>query len=268
MVTLQGSVGNWLQKDRAADQAWYVDGVRQIKNNLHVDWWKERGVRNGAPHPWDQALKESVRDELYQDLRVEPYDVQAEASLGDVTLRGSVPTFSQRGIAEQDARDVVGVSGVTNLFIVSPYPRSDDKIKEEIVSSIDSDALLVFQNITVTVDHGVVTLTGKVDSDYERWHAKELASRVKGVTDVINDLLITEPLKLTDESIRQQIEDHLRRDDQTRWIVDQIHVAVDSGKVTLTGAVNFWSERSEADQIACLTDGVKSVDNELQVLIK
>ncbi|MCH5373713.1 MAG: BON domain-containing protein [Planctomycetes bacterium] len=265
VVTLTGSVGNWFQKDRATEKAYDVAGVRQVKNDLRVDWWEERGVRSSMPIPSDADLKQYVRDTLLHDMRIEPFNITVDTSAGHVTLQGSVPSYFQRNLAEQDSRNVIGVSRVSNLLIVNPYPRSDEKIKEEIVSSVRSDAWLTGQDIRVTVVHGVVTLTGSVDNVYESWQAKDLAARIKGVMDVVDDLVVKQVPAISDEAIQQRIKDRLRHDDQTRWIADDIQVEVHDGKAVLRGTVNFWSERSEADQIAYLTEGVTSVENEIHV---
>ena len=42
-VTLTGSVGNWFQKDRAADQAYYVNGMRHVRTI-----WRSNGGKNMA----------------------------------------------------------------------------------------------------------------------------------------------------------------------------------------------------------------------------
>ena len=222
-------------------------------------------MRKNTPITTDSQLKTRVRDELYQDMRVEPFEVTVDASFGWVTLRGSVPTYFQRGIAEQDANDVVGVTGVTNLLTVGPFPRSDYAIKSEIVSDIASDYSLNGEDIAVRVNRGVVTLTGNVNEYHEKYHATDVASRVKGVMNVVNLLEVNRSPKFTDAALVQRIKDRLDRDDETRWVADQIHVSVDAGKATLTGNVNYWSERDEARHVAFLTDGIWSVDNQLKV---
>lgn len=265
MVTLTGSVGNLHQKDRARDHAGFVSGVVQIKNNLKVEWWKERGVREHSPSASDDELAAAVRDELYQDSRVNPSDLRVEVSRRDVTLRGSVPAYHQREVAEQDAREVVGVNWVTNRLTVNTHPRSDESIKQEIISDYNSDYSLNDEDIDVGVHDGVVTLSGNVSNDNERIHADRVASRAAGVYDVVNLIQVTPPPKYADLVLEQEIKDRLRHDAETRWVADQIGVHVHNGKATLDGTVLFWSERDEANHVATLTDGIWSVDNEITV---
>jgi hypothetical protein len=54
---------------------------------------------------------------------VDASEIEARASDGEVTLERSVTNHAQKRIAEQDARDVVGVAWVTNhLFVKTDQP--------------------------------------------------------------------------------------------------------------------------------------------------
>ena len=214
----------------------------------------------------DGQIQSNVLDELAQDSRINLSDVSVDTSLGWVTLRGTVASYSQRTLAKQDAKDVVGVSGVTNLLSVRPIPRSDLSIENEIASDMACDYSLEGQDIALRVHHGVVTLTGNVNEYYEKSHATDVASRVAGVNDVLNLLEVNRPPKFTDQALAQRIKDRMAQNDETRWVANQIQVKVDDGEATLSGNVNFWSERDHAQQVASQTDGIVSVHNQLKVL--
>src|SRR4051812_32176236 len=63
----------------------------------------------------------------------------------------------------------------------------DSTIKTRVETRLSSDAALKGDNIVVTVDKGVVTLSGTVHSDAQKDRAKQLA-KVTGVTDVDSKL--------------------------------------------------------------------------------
>jgi len=99
------------QWDRDADRRGFkhdtrwIRNVKRVENNLRVEWWENEGVRKTTANSSDTELKQAVRDELYQDFRIsEPFEVTVEAKYGHVTLRGSLPTYDQKRMAEQDAR--------------------------------------------------------------------------------------------------------------------------------------------------------------------
>jgi osmotically-inducible protein OsmY len=267
VVTLEGTVGSAYQKERAKDDARWIQNVRSVKNGLRVEWWEKEGVRKNVPSPSDADLEKAVTDELYQDFRiVAPFEVTAQASYGHVTLHGSLPTYHEKELAEEDARDIVGVAWVTNLVTVNTDYRSDKDIRQDIQFDISSDYLLKDKPVQFGVKDGVVTLTGQVSTWYEKNHAKELASRVPGVKEVLNEVTVEWYARYTDQALRDQIKDHLMSNSETRFVADLIQVNVKNGEAKLTGDVNSWAERREAGRVALVTNGIKVVDNRLTVV--
>ena len=190
VVTLNGSVGNAFQKKIARDTAFWVGNVKKVENNLEVKWQEEEGVREQPPTPSDNQLKEILRLEFNEDPRLAPLKIAIEALSGHVTLRGSIPSYYQKRIAEQDAQDVIGVSGVTNLLAVNAAERDDDAIHDDIEFEIKTDYALNIYEIDVQVKDGYVTLSGVVNGSYDKARARIITSRVLGVKDVINNVVV------------------------------------------------------------------------------
>jgi osmotically-inducible protein OsmY len=188
-------------------------------------------------------------------------DVEA----GQVTLRGSVDTLTQKRIAAGDANDVSGVGWVTNLLDVKTKPRSDLSILNEVLSDIGSDYALDGKSIATSVTDGIVTLNGDVNTFWEKSHAGDVASRVHGVRQLINKLRVNNVSPLSDATLKSEIKDRLTTNAETMFIAPDLKVDVDHGKVTLTGVVNYWSEYAAAQNIAFQTPGVWAVVNDLAV---
>jgi osmotically-inducible protein OsmY len=264
-VTLSGAVGSAYQRERATGAAW-VGNVKAVKNDLKVDWWENDGIRKKYPLPSDSDIEKAVKDELQKDLRVEePFAVDVDCAYGHVTLRGAVPTYHQKRLAEQDTKDVVGVGWVTNYLTVKTPWRNDQAIRRDIESRFDSDYLINGQDLDVRVKDGVTTLSGNTNTYNERGHAIDVASRIPGVIKVVDNVNVNWFRRFTDAKLRERIQDRLHEHSATRWVADQINVKVAEGTAYLSGDVDTWDEREEADRIAFMTDGVKSVDNRLKV---
>jgi osmotically-inducible protein OsmY len=116
------------------------------------------------------------------------------------------------------------------------------------------------------VKDGIVTLYGDVNTFYEKEHAADVASRVLGVRDVINNIRVNKIIKHSDRALKDRIKERLAANWETHWVADQIKVGVKDGVVTLAGDVNTWSEYKEASRIASLTGGVWGVVNRLRVI--
>jgi osmotically-inducible protein OsmY len=117
------------------------------------------------------------------------------------------------------------------------------------------------EKIKVKVEDGWVTIDGTVNWDYQRRASKNAIVNLKGVKGVTNSIKIKSELK--DEVEKEEIEKALQRN----WALksDDIYVDVNNNKVKLTGLVDSFYEKEEAERIAWNAPGVCSVNNELAV---
>ena len=271
IVSLSGSVGNAYEKDRASNDVRWIANVTDVKNGLTVDWFENRGVKSENTMPSDEALKQAVRKALDQDSRLVANDITIRTFLGDVTLNGSVYSHYEKGIAEQDAKNVVGVAWVTNNLSARPDQREDWAIKDDIAFNLETDAVTEGFGLGVSVTKGTVTLAGKVHSWYQWSHAYNVASRVRGVKGVIDNITVSEANYANgtnwknDAYLVKSIKSRLRSDWGTWWALNKINVTVRNGVATLEGNVSTWKVREEAGDLALHTIGIAEVDNRLTV---
>jgi osmotically-inducible protein OsmY len=119
--------------------------------------------------------------------------------------------------------------------------------------------------VGVTVNKGVVTLTGTVDSYSKRIAAQEAAHRVSGVLDVANELEVKVPgsSRRTDSEVAQTVRHALE------WNVfvpaDRIRTTVSKGWVTLEGSVEHDSEGVAAVRTVRDLAVVRGVTNLIKV---
>lgn len=265
VVTLTGSVGSKYEKMLAERETRYLSHVKNVKNDLKIATWENRGARkHRSTGDSDSDLRKHVKKVMSSDTRVDASSIDVTAYGGHVTLRGSVPFMYQKRAAARDANNTVGVAWVTNDLLVTAIPRQDDSILTDILSCFDSDYLMSGMDVTIRVRDGVVSLTGSVSSKLDRQHAEELVTRVPGVKK-IRDYIRVERAALSDASVTRNIADRLEQNSITAPIRDNVHIDVNAGLVTLSGEVDTWAERMESAQIAMLTPGVTRVHDRLEV---
>ncbi len=270
-ITLTGSVGTAYQKDRAHDDLSWLANVKDVRNELKVEWWERNGVREKVPQPSDTALEDAVRNELNADSRLKGSNITVTASFGAVTLAGTVANHKEKQIAEQDAMDVVGVAWVSNNLFALADERADWSIRSDVDFNLVTDVITDGFELGVKVRNGVVTLSGHVHTWYEADHARDVAARVKGVKDVINQISIDNYQPATTvrgysaAQVVAEIKKGLKANGTTKWAYDTIDVTVKDGVATLAGRVTTWAERSEAANVAFATRGVWEVKNKLAV---
>lgn len=266
-VTLTGTVGNAYEKDKAKADVWTVANVKSVDDKLEVVWWDKRGTRDQIGHHTasDSELRTAVMEELKQDDRINADNIIVKASFGHVTLDGSVHSHYQRRTAEQDVRDVIGVGWVTNNLFTEVDKRADRFVQDDIAFNLYTDFTLQGFDLKPRVKDGVVTLSGEVHNWYEKSHARDLASNVKGVRKVISKISVHYAVSKPDSQLAKDIERRLLWNWTTLPTHNDINVTVNNGIAKLTGDVDTWAERNTAATVAFKTDGIWRVDNRLTV---
>ncbi len=271
VVTLSGSVGSAYERSRAVDDVRWITNVTDVTDKLTVDWFDNRGVKTRIPIPSDEDVKLAVRKSLDQDSRLAGAAIEVRTSFGEVILDGSVYSNYDRGIAEQDAKNVIGVAWVRNNLVARGDRREDWAIEDDVAFNLETDGIVDGFGLGSSVRNGVVTLTGQVNSWYQWSHASDVASRVRGVKSVIDNITVSEANGTNgtqwrrDADLVKLIKSRIRNDWVTWWITNDINVNVRNGVATLEGNVNSWKERVEAGDCALATPGISEVDNRLTV---
>jgi osmotically-inducible protein OsmY len=174
----------------------------------------------------------------------------------------------------------------------SANPMSNAELENSIKSRLDGDDQLKAANLKVNADRDrkVATLSGTVESESLRSKAIDLAKSVQP------DVLIQDQIEITPTEVsRKDYTKQMAKEEWAKakqlgekvggrlddaWIHGKIvakliansktsqrtvSVDVDNNVVTLRGTVPDAEQKTEAERIAKETDGVKRVDNRLNV---
>jgi osmotically-inducible protein OsmY len=142
---------------------------------------------------------------------------------------------------------------------------TDAQLHRRVLEELKWDTRVDETDVGVEVDDGVITLTGFVDSYAKRVAAEEAAHRVPGVLDVANDVQVHIPGSIgkTDTEIAQAVRRAL--EDDVFVPAEQIETTVSNGWVTLTGEVDYYRQREEAERAIFRLRGVRGITNMLTV---
>jgi hyperosmotically inducible protein len=135
----------------------------------------------------------------------------------------------------------------------------------EIQTRLQKDPNLKNNRIEVTVNNGIATLTGKVDTQAEKAEATRLAS-VSGIVGIDNRLEVggaSLDQSVADDALTSNIKEGLVASETGHF--DHVSVATHNGVVTLTGTVTNEKALKQVLEIAHGADGVAGVENNLTI---
>lgn len=212
----------------------------------------------------DVQIQQDVIDQLKWEPVLNSAEIGVSVKNGVVTLSGIVDTFYKKIIAEQAANKVTGVRAVAEDIQVGVSPafhRTDSEIADFVVKALKWNTAVPEERIRVKVEDGVVTLEGDVDWEYQRSMAKTTIENIAGIRKITN--LISVHPKTSPADVKRKILAAFHR--SANLDAESISVQVNGSKVTLTGKVRSFAERSDAGASAWSAPGISQVDNQLQM---
>jgi osmotically-inducible protein OsmY len=183
-VWLRGVVTDALAREAAGQDARNTAGVVYVRNNLKVR----------ANVPGNAELKERVEKALADADLLSGQNLEVSVNDGWVMLSGDVKTSFEKIQAERIALRIPGTAGVINRIQFDRHWlwKPDRDLQREVEEQLFWSALVDAENVTVSVDNGVVTLSGQVSSWGEYDDAENNAYQA-GAKTVKNELDVDTP---------------------------------------------------------------------------
>jgi len=264
-VTLTGEVESWQEKWLAGDVARGVRGVAEVDNNVQVEAMEERS---------DEEIARDIEARLRNDVRVDDVLMTVKVEDGKVSLSGTVGSAAEKERARTDAW-VAGVEDVDaeglevkwwardKMRRKEPATPSDDMIEKAVESAFLYDPRVNSFNPEVSVEDGVVTLTGVVGDLKAKFAARRDAANTVGVVRVRNLLRVRPEPVLSDKEITDKVRAAVKRDPLIES--DDISFAVLNGKVYLSGTVTSEFHKWHVQDMVVRVGGVEAVSNNIVI---
>ena len=197
VVTLTGTVAEASHKSMAENTVASLPGVKSVDNQLKISG------EPPAEHS-DAWITTKVKSALLFHRNVSATGTTVYTKDGVVTLQGEASSMAQKELTTEYAKDIDNVKAVKNEMTIAKTPATaaptmGDKIDDASITAQVKAALLSHRSTsalktTVSTTDGVVTVGGIAKNDAEKSLVTKLVTDIDGVTSVINNMTLGEPM--------------------------------------------------------------------------
>ena len=192
IVTLSGLVDSYIKKSEAETAAQNVAGVKAVVEKIEVRFGSSSDKKE------DNEIAAEILDAFKWRQEVPDNMVKIKVEDGWVTLQGELPWHFQKDAAGNAVKYLMGVKGISNNIKVKSD--TEDVIeKADVEKALRRNWAIAQSEINVEVLAHTATLTGTVDSTYQKSEAGRIAGNAAGIWTVVNEIRIDYQYALMDE---------------------------------------------------------------------
>jgi osmotically-inducible protein OsmY len=183
IITLSGTVNSYPKKMEAENAAKRVAGVKAVVEAIKVQFSENHTQKN------DSEIAREVLNAFEWNGDVPNAKIKVKVENGVVTLEGELPWNYQKEAILRLVKNLMGVTGVNNHITIKSDMHADIE-RKDIESALRRNWAIDDDDINVSVIGHMVTLTGTVQSWYQKDEAGRIAWSAPGVWMVENELLV------------------------------------------------------------------------------
>jgi hyperosmotically inducible protein len=217
---------------------------------------------------YDQQIQQEVTKLL--DSKDKWKGVTASTDDSIVTLQGTARLLTDKLDAAKKADKLEHVQGVRNYVEVEGSV-PDQQLQQQLADKLRYDRIgygIAFNALGLSVQNGVVTVSGEVRDYPARDSAIAIAETTPGVKEVVDNINVL-PTSIMDDDIRIRVARAIYgHGTLSKYALDPqkpIRIVVDNGHVTLYGVVDSQMDKQIAEMQAKSVPNVFSVDDKLMV---
>jgi len=143
--------------------------------------------------------------------------------------------------------------------------KTDQQLKQDVTNELKWEPSVNEAHVGVSVNSGIVTLSGHVPTFGEKYGAEKAAKRVHGVKAVANELDVKLPsdIKRSDQDVASACLNALRTHSSVPD--EKLKLVVNNGWVTVDGTVEWQYQKTAAENAMRYLIGVRGITNNIDL---
>lgn len=187
-IVLWGTVPSYVSRWIAEQDARGIAGKVEVRNQLVVK------LPDELKPPSDEEIALAVKNVLMWNPVIESANIEVAVVRGIVNLEGTVDAYWKKMRAENLVSGIKGVLDIINRISVVPTKDFlDETIAKDIVRAVSRTFSVDVTQINIKVEHGMVTLKGRVPNRLASYVVESTARHSPGVLGVHNHIDVEKP---------------------------------------------------------------------------
>lgn len=183
IITMSGRVSTLAARQQAEALVAQVPRIWKVDNFIEVI--PSRVINS-------DLLEQELLKALASHALTQEASISAKVIQGKALLSGTAPSLVAKDLALEIAGRIDGVTHINNLLVVTPpFPRLDEEIRRDLLQRLEEDlAIGRSTHLGISVEAGIVTLSGQLETLQMRQVAHDTAKRISGVTAIVDRIQI------------------------------------------------------------------------------
>lgn len=218
----------------------------------------------------EEKLEKEVMQRLTWDDRIDESQIQVSITNKIATLKGCVSTYPEKVLAEIETQFIPEIESVINEIEINfqeSYGKIEDKeVEKAVFCLLNANSEINSDDIKVSIGNGKVRLQGKVNSYWKKDKIIKMASQIKGVVSVSDNITVIPDDETKDNEIKESLITLMSN--SVHIDADKVQLEVNNGIVELSGILPSMSMYNAVMKLVKSTKGVIEIKDNLKWILR